>query len=1016
MKKVFIILSLCIVVVLLAVFIAAYNLPAVVSHVLTRSTGVGVRVEKAGISFSDGTVAVTLGNMQFKGPLSGKVGQVSARMWLSRGIFFDRLTIKDFDIAIGKIKMGREAFSTSIGLLEVSNGVVTGEGRKLVIGSIVAENINTKKPLRFVASITDPDHAGKVRVVGESVIEKDKHRVKGSIEVDAFGLEKINGILAGTVNGKGGFTFYEGVLTLTGRCDSPKLTIRDTWLRKPLVVEKVTARSTITLKGSDVHIAVYDTAYRNAPFTIDVNMKGALFSRIDITSGLIPMSAVREYLKVDGVGYDIWTYIKDGFLKIRKITYEKKAPFTAQLELKKMKGEYEGKTLTDISGVLNIVEDKGAFSDGKGSFRASTFHDVKGTIAFGEKPRIRLAGGYTIDLQHLGEFVDMRGVVVHKGNAQGTIEVDSAKEKGVKLGGSGRVNGAELSWRGQSFGVDGSFRLAGRELIFDPVVVTGKETNVTMRGKWGPDGLTTSLKGYVDSALPGRIRARPGKVSGMALVDAQVSVADGQIAMSGNINMDDIAFGVPGFIRKTRGVNSRAMVKFARKKTGDIVVDDISGNLGIINVRASGAVSKDGRIDSRVTLRAKDTGKAASLFYLSRDLRGGELSIELAVKDLFFPMTKLPWVVGSATMKKGFMKIPGIPKVLSNIDLTADFRGHEFDVVVSGLKTGQSVLKRASLKVKGFERPRFDLVVGMDKLNTADFKSGKKFRLRSIGENGVLARSSGNVSFRAKEIGFGDTSGRDLEINAFMADRKINVSDFKLRIFDGETDVKGMIDLSGAVPSLYGNGRIARAKAGLFFGAVGGESKEISGEAFINGTLRTEGTTVKDFKANLVGDTSVYSRDGVIKRWKLLSRIFALLNVYDLVRGKIDFGKDGLTYSKLGASLTINKGICHTKNFLLDSSSMVITGAGDIDINKETIDATLEVSPLVALDRTIDKIPIVRSILKNKNKGFLYVTYKVSGPFDDPDIDTNYVGTVGTKSLEILRNILVFPREVFEKK
>jgi hypothetical protein len=1016
MKKVLIVLFVCVVLVAVAVFITVHNLPAVLSHLLARSTGMAVRIERANVSFSDGTIAVALGNMKFKGLLSGKVGTITARMWFSRGIFFDRLTVRDFDIAIGKIEMGKRDFSIPIGLLEVSNGTVTAGARKLVIGSIVAENINTKKPLRFVASITDPDHAGKIRVVGASVVEKGKHHVKGSVEVDAFGLEKIDTILGGVVNGKGDFTFYDGALTLTGKCGSPKLTIRDTWLRKPLVVDRVTAQSTITSKGSDVHISVYDTSYRNAPFTIDVSMKNFLFSRLDITSGFVPMDAVREYLKIDGVGYDVWAYVKDGSLKIRKIVYEKERPFTAQLELANVTGEYEGKTLTDISGVLSIVDEKGTFSDGKGSFKASAFHDLKGTINFGKKPRIQVAGKYAIDLQHAGEFVDMKNVTIRKGVAQGTIELDSIQEKGLKLGGSGRINGAEVSWRGESFGVNGSFHLAGREMTFDPLVVTGKETNVAMHGKWSADGLITSLKGYIDPGLPGRIAGKPIKVSGKVLVDGQVIVADGQIGTSGNINMDDVAFAVPGFMRKTKGVQSRATVKFTRKKTGEMVFDDLSGNLDLINVRASGTISREGRIDSHVTLRAKDTGRAASLFAIEEDLRGGDVFIDLTVRDLSFPMTKLPLVTGSAAMRKGFMKIPGIPNVLSNIDLTADFRGHECDVAVSGLRTGQSVLRRASLKIKGFEQPKFELMVSMDRLNTADFGTGKGFRLVSMRKNGVLALSSGNISFRAKDVNLGDTPARDLEINAFMTDRKINVSDLKLRVFEGETDVKGMMDLSGPVPSLYVHGRMTRVKAGHFFAAMGGTSQEIAGEAFITGTLKTEGTTVKDLKANLSGDTSVYSRDGVIKRWKLLSRIFALLNVYDLVRGKIDFGKDGLAYTKMGASFTISKGIYHTNNFLLDSPSMVITGAGDLDINKETIDATLEVSPLVALDRTIDKIPVVRSILKNKNKGFLYVTYKVSGSFDDPDIKTNYVGTVGTKSLEILRNILVFPREVFEKK
>ncbi len=1017
MKKVIVILSICIVLVALGVIIVVHNLPAVLSHVLTRSTGITFRIERAGVSFSDGTLAITLGNTRFKGPVSGRVGSVATRMWFSRGIFFERLTIKDFDVSVGEVEMGKSDFSTSIGLLEVSNGTVTAGGRKLVIGSIVAENVNTKTPMRFMASITDPDHAGKIRVVGASVIEKGKHRINGSIEVDAFGLEKIDPVLKGTVNGKGEFTFYDGALALTGTCDSPRLTLQDTWLKKPLVIDRVTARSTITRKGPDLRIALSDLRYRNVPFTVDVSLKDFLFSRVDVTSGFIPMSTVKEYLKVDEVGYDVWAYVRDGFLKIRKITYEKKKPFTSELELKNLSGEYDGKKLTDVSGVLCITDSKGTLSDGKGSFRASAFHDLKGTMDFGKKPRIRLAGKFTIDLQHVGEFVDMRGVVVRKGVAEGTVEVDSGTKKDpLKLGGSGRISGAELSWRGQSFTVDGSFRLAGREMTFDPVVVTGRETYVTMQGKWGPGGLATSLKGYVDPGLPARIMGKSGKASGKALVDAHVTVADGQIGANGNINMDDVVFAVPGVIRKAKGVQSKATVKFTWKRTGDILVDDLSGNLDAINVRASGKISGEGRIDSRVMLRSKDTGRVASLFSLGEDLKGGDVSVDLTVNDLRFPITKLPWVVGSASMKKGFMKIPGLPKVLGDIDLAADFRGHEFDVTLNGLKAGQSVLKKASLKVRGFEKPGFDLLVSMDRFNTADFAGGKGFRLASMQKDTILARSSGNLSLTAKEVGFGSVAARDLEINAFMTDRKINVSDLKLRVFGGEMDMKGMMDLSGPVPSLYTNGRMTRVKAGLFMAAMGGTSQEISGEAFITGTLKTEGTTMKDLKANLGGDTAVYSRDGVIKKWKLLSKIFALLNVYDLVRGKIDFGKDGLAYSKTGASFTINKGIYHTNNFLLDSPSMVITGTGDLDIGKETINATLEVSPLVALDRTIDKIPIVRSILKNKNKGFLYVTYSVSGSFDDPDISTNYVGTVGTKSLEILRNILVFPKEVFEKR
>jgi hypothetical protein len=128
-----------------------------------------------------------------------------------------------------------------------------------------------------------------------------------------------------------------------------------------------------------------------------------------------------------------------------------------------------------------------------------------------------------------------------------------------------------------------------------------------MQGKWGPEGLAASLKGHIDPGLPGRMAGRTVRASGKALVDVHVTVADGQIGANGNVNMDDVVFAVPGFIRKTKGVQSRAAVRFTRKRTGEIVVDEISGNLDTINLRASGRISDEGRIDSRVTLRAKDT-------------------------------------------------------------------------------------------------------------------------------------------------------------------------------------------------------------------------------------------------------------------------------------------------------------------------------------------------------------------------------------------------------------------------
>jgi uncharacterized protein YhdP len=162
------------------------------------------------------------------------------------------------------------------------------------------------------------------------------------------------------------------------------------------------------------------------------------------------------------------------------------------------------------------------------------------------------------------------------------------------------------------------------------------------------------------------------------------------------------------------------------------------------------------------------------------------------------------------------------------------------------------------------------------------------------------------------------------------------------------------------------------------------------------------------------GNNTLYSRNGVKKRWNLLAKTFGILNIYDLLKGKVDFAKEGLAYNKMGANFIVTDGVFQTDNFLIDSPSMVVTGKGKLNFNSNEINGSLQIAPLVTLDRTIDKIPVLRNILKRKGGGFLYMACNVSGPIDDPEVKVSFTNTIGSKTLEILRNMLFLPVEVFD--
>jgi uncharacterized protein YhdP len=84
------------------------------------------------------------------------------------------------------------------------------------------------------------------------------------------------------------------------------------------------------------------------------------------------------------------------------------------------------------------------------------------------------------------------------------------------------------------------------------------------------------------------------------------------------------------------------------------------------------------------------------------------------------------------------------------------------------------------------------------------------------------------------------------------------------------------------------------------------------------------------------GEVSASSRNGVIRKVNLLSKILGVLNVYDLFRGKVNLLQKGLPYTKAGLTLKGENGIFKTDDFLIDSPSIYVDtfGKRPIDILK----------------------------------------------------------------------------------
>jgi len=180
--------------------------------------------------------------------------------------------------------------------------------------------------------------------------------------------------------------------------------------------------------------------------------------------------------------------------------------------------------------------------------------------------------------------------------------------------------------------------------------------------------------------------------------------------------------------------------------------------------------------------------------------------------------------------------------------------------------------------------------------------------------------------------------------------------------------------------------------------------------------LRGEGENSQKMKESLHGSLRFEIEKGMIERWKILSRIFSILNVSQLFMGRLpDLKTKGLPYHQILANIYVKDGVASTDDFLVDSDAMRITLMGKVDLGKNLIDARIGVHPLVTIDTILSHLPIAGYILTGKDKGFISYFYEVKGNLDDPKIEAIPLKSITEPSWGIIKRLLETPLRPFQK-
>jgi hypothetical protein len=180
--------------------------------------------------------------------------------------------------------------------------------------------------------------------------------------------------------------------------------------------------------------------------------------------------------------------------------------------------------------------------------------------------------------------------------------------------------------------------------------------------------------------------------------------------------------------------------------------------------------------------------------------------------------------------------------------------------------------------------------------------------------------------------------------------------------------------------------------------------------------LRGEGDNFQKMKESLEGRLRLEFENGVIERFNILSKIFSILNVSQLLKGRLpDLATKGLPYHQILANFYVKRGVATTDDFVVDSDSMKITLLGKIDLGKNLIDVRIGVHPLVTIDSILNSVPIAGYILTGEHKGFISYFYAVKGNLDDPKIEAIPLKSIEETSWGVIKRLLQTPLRPFQR-
>ena len=168
--------------------------------------------------------------------------------------------------------------------------------------------------------------------------------------------------------------------------------------------------------------------------------------------------------------------------------------------------------------------------------------------------------------------------------------------------------------------------------------------------------------------------------------------------------------------------------------------------------------------------------------------------------------------------------------------------------------------------------------------------------------------------------------------------------------------------------------------------------------------------TNNDFFETMNGRVAITLRDGLLHKFKLLSRMLSMIDLKSWLTAKVDPTLEGLPFDSIFFDLKGDKGVFDTEDFLLQGQVMDITAEGQLDLVHTTMDMRVAAFPLSTFNWVLSKIPVIGGNMSGSAGTVVAAYFHAHGPVSDPSVAPMPI----TSFAEIVKKFLFLPVNVIK--